>query len=266
MTISEEDTVSNTEKKFLTGLPSLDQKLGMELSLDKGIPNGSIIMVHTPPSSNLPTLFIQRVLLNFVEQSPDHVVFYLYSSRPKNQILREFHAYNWNVEKYENQQWFWENMYQVSSPHRASSARIGNIEIKRKTYIKRVYRRIEQIQQMKEIIPFTCIDNLLWMKEEQLDENPSMVIEFLRDIQNYVNEIGGVHFFIVPKGILNPVAENIIEATVQGIFDFDREIRGNKVRDFFFIAKMVGLSYISETLEVAPSEEQGFRIESTSKI
>ena len=257
---------ATTEKKFLTGLPSLDQKLGMEMSIDKGIPNGSVIMVHTPPSSNLPTLFIQRVLLNFVEQDPKHVVFYLYSSRPKIQIIREFEAYNWKVEPYENKQWFWENMYQLSSPHRASSARIGNIDIKRKTFIKRVYRRIEQIQQMKDIVPFTCIDNLLWMKEEQLDENPSAVIKFLREILDYVNKIGGIHFLIIPKGILNPVTENIIEATVQGIFDFEREIRGNKVRDYFFIAKMVGLSYVSETLEVAPSEEQGFRIESTSKI
>ncbi len=254
------------ERKYLTGLRSLDQKLGMEFSHEKGIPNGTIILVNAPPSSNLPTLFVQRILLNLVEQDPNNIVFYLYSSRPRSQIVREFHSYNWDVERFENSQWFWENMYKVSSPHKASSSRIGNIDIRRKTYIKRLFHRILQIHQSRGHTPFTCIDNLLWMKEELLDEDPASVIEFLKHIQDYVDAVGGIHFLLLPKGILNPVAERILEATVQGIFDFKREIRGNRVRDYFVISKMVGLSYVSETLEVSPSEEQGFRIESTAKI
>ena len=254
-----------SDKRHLTGLVSLDQKLGMEFSDVKGIPDGSLILVEVPPSASIPLLFVQRILLNWATNENNYI-FYMFSSRPKILIQRELNAYKWSTAEYENKNWFWQDMRQVTTTHRASSSRVGAIDIKRKTYTKNVFKTMEQYKKEKGITPFSIIDDLLWMKEELLDENPSEVMEFLKDLLDLIQRLGGVHFFVLPNGILNHVVENILEAFSQGIFRFSREIRGAKLRDFLTITKLTGVAFVSEELEVTPSEKLGFQIESTRKI
>ena len=244
---------------------SLDQKLGMEFSDVKGIPDGTLILVKVPPSASIPLLFVQRILLNWATNENNYI-FYMFSSRPKTLIQRELNAYNWSTSEYEGRNWFWQDMRQVTTTHRASSTRVGAIDIKRKTYTKHIFKSMEQYKKEKGIIPFSIIDDLLWMKEELLDENPSEVMGFLKDLLDLIQVIGGVHFFMLPNGILNPVVERILEAFSQGIFNFTRDIRGAKLRDFLTITKLTGVAFVSEELEVTPSETLGFQIESTRKI
>ena len=71
---------------ILTGIRSLDQKLGMELATRRGIPQGSFILVSYPPGTVIPTLFIQRILLNWAQQSANNVIFYVHSSRPYDHV------------------------------------------------------------------------------------------------------------------------------------------------------------------------------------
>lgn len=113
---------------------------------------------------------------------------------------------------------------------------------------------------------FSVVDNLLWIKEEELDEKPDALIEFLKDLTDLILQIGGVHFLLLEKDIINPVAERLIMSNVQGIFDFSRGQKGAKTVDRFSISKLVGLAFISENMEISPSETLGFIIESTGAI
>lgn len=258
---------SNSRQTLIkTGIRTLDQKLGMELSLKKGIPQGSLVLVFYPSETVIPLLFVQRILLNWAKDKVNNAVFYVHSSKPIDLVLRAYEAYGWDARKYMDESMFFENMYDLSSPSIASSSKLGRIEVKRKTFAKRILKKMEHFHENQNKICFSVFDDLLWMKEDQLDENPNALIIFLKDTVRLLTKIGGVHFFLLPKQVLEPIAERIIMNSVQVIFDFSRSITGSRIQDNFAITKLMGVAFKAELLELTPSEEEGFKIESTSKI
>ncbi|MHA1303283.1 MAG: hypothetical protein ACTSQE_00345 [Candidatus Heimdallarchaeaceae archaeon] len=248
-----------------TGIRSLDQKFGMELASKAGIPSGSVIVVSYPASSVIPILFVQRILLNWAQKSDYNRVFYVHSSKPYNLIERSYAAYNWNIEEYKDKSFFFENMYDMTSST-TTSIKLGRIEVKRRTYVKRIVEKILHVKETQKKNCFSVFDDLLWLKEDKLDDDHNALIIFLKELIKMFSEIGGVHFFLLPQNIINPVAEQIILNYAQGIFHFSRARVGSMLRDTFTISKLMGVAYISEVLDVTPSEEEGFKIESTSKI
>lgn len=260
--------VSNPSGKvFPTKIQALDQLLGRDFSEDNGFPDGSMVLIQIPPNTNLGTLFAQKILLNFLDQFPDSRGFYFHSSKPRPQLLKSFEAYNWNIKPLIDQGRFeLIDMWTITSSHTASSSKIGKIDIKRKTFLKQTYQKILQIHRNGGIDCFSVVDDLLWLKENDLDQRPSKVLEFIKDILDIIFHIGGVHFFILPKGILNDVSERLIMNYSTGLIDFDTEFRGNNLQHLFYIAKLAGISLQSEILEISPSTDGGFRIESTTKV
>jgi hypothetical protein len=109
-------------------------------------------------------------------------------------------------------------------------------------------------------------DDLLWMKEDRLDEDSSDLISFIKSTILSFTKIGGVHFFLLPQDVLDPVAERIIMNAAQGIFHFTRNTVGSRIKDTFAITKLMGVAFVSENLDITPSETEGFKIESTAKI
>ncbi|MFV2014231.1 MAG: RAD55 family ATPase, partial [Candidatus Heimdallarchaeota archaeon] len=252
---------------YSTGLQALDQRLGSDFAEEKGIPAGSIVLILAPPESNLSTLFAQKVILNLLESTPNSRAYYMHSSRPRHVLEKEFHAYNWDVNKYvREKKWEFIDMWHITSSHVASSSKIGKIDIKRKTYLKQAYLKILQLLETENLRSFSVVDNLLWLKEDNFDENSSKLLDFFKELSDLINQIGGVHFFVLPKGILDNVAQNLISSIVSGIIEFDREISGNRSRDRLTVAKMMGVAYKSEILDITPDEQEGLRIESTGKI
>lgn len=251
---------------ILTGIRSLDQKLGMELATRRGLPQGSFILVSFPSDTVIPTLFIQRIVLNWAQQSDDNVIFYIHSSRPYDHVERSFKAYNWDVKPYEGKNWFFENMFDLSSSAMTSALKLGKIEIKRKTYVNRILDRMLHVKETQNKQCFSVFDDLLWMKEDRLDEDSNELITFLKNTIMSFSKIGGVHFFLLPQGILDPVAERIIMNAAEGIFHFTRSSVGSRIKDTFAITKLMGVAFVSETLDLTPSEAEGFKIESTAKI
>ncbi|OLS27364.1 MAG: hypothetical protein HeimC2_12010 [Candidatus Heimdallarchaeota archaeon LC_2] len=252
---------------YSTGLLSLDQRLGSDFAEEKGIPAGSIILILSPSNSNLSTLFVQKVLLNLIENEENSRAHYLHSSRPQHILVKEFKAYNWDIEKHQqSKKWEFIDMWHITSSHVASSSKIGKIDIKRRTYLKQAYIKILQLQESDRAKCFSVVDNLLWLKEDNFDEDSSKLLDFFKEISDIITNIGGVHFFVLPKGILDPVAENLISSIVTGIIEFDRLIRGNRNQDRLSITKMMGIAYKSELLDITPDENEGLRIESTAKI
>jgi hypothetical protein len=252
--------------KHKTGIVSLDNRLGMTYSDDKGIPDKSLILVHSPADSNMATLLIQRILTNLCERDENNFIFYIHSSRPKTLIMRDFTAYNVDIKPFVGKRWLFKDMYGLSGSIRASSSKIGKIDIRRKTYIKHIFKDMVHISKNQNKQCFSVVDNLLWIKEEVLDEKPDALIEFLKDLTDLILQIGGIHFLLLEKDIINPVAERLIMSSVQGIFDFSKGKKGTKTVDTFRISKLVGLAFISETMEISPSETLGFMIESTGAI
>ncbi len=248
-----------------TGIRSLDQKFGMELSSKRGIPSGSVIVVSYPASSVIPLLFVQRIVLNWAQRLDFNRVFYVHSSKPFNLIEQSYQAYNWDISPYKDKSFFFENMYDMDSST-TTSIKIGKIEVKRKTYVKRIVEKMLHVKETQKKHCFSVFDDLLWIKEDKLDDDPNSLISFLKQLIQMFSKIGGVHFFLLPQNILNPVAEQIILNYVQGIFRFTRDRVGSMLRDTFVISKLMGVAYISEVLDVSPSEEEGFKIESTGKI
>jgi len=248
-----------------TGIRSLDQKLGMEMSSRKGLPQGSLILVRYPSETVIPTLFIQRILLNWAQNS-DNVIFYVHSSRPYSHILNSFNAYEWDVKPFEGKNWYFENMFDLSSSSMASSLKLGKIEVKRKTYVKKIIDRMLHVKENQKKQCFSVFDDLLWMKEDRLDEDSNALITFLKGTIMSLTKIGGVHFFLLPQDVLDSVAERIIMNAAQGIFDFSRSTVGSKIKDTFAITKLMGVAYVSENFDLTPSESEGFKIESTAKI
>ena len=248
-----------------TGIRSLDQKLGMEMSSRKGLPSGSLILVSYPSETVIPTLFIQRILLNWAQKS-NNVIFYVHSSRPYNHVLNSFKAYEWDVKPFEGKNWYFENMFDLSSSSMASSLKLGKIEVTRKTYVKKVIDRMLHVKENQKKHCFSVFDDLLWMKEDRLDEDSNDLITFLKGIIQSFTEIGGIHFFLLPQGVLDPVAERIIMNAAQGIFYFSRSTVGSRIKDTFAITKLMGVAFVSENLDLTPSEVEGFKIESTAKI
>ena len=251
---------------ILTGIRSLDQKLGMELATRRGIPKGSLILVSYPPGTVIPTMFIQRILLNWAQESPDNVVFYVHSGRPYDHVQSSFKAYNWDVTPYEGKNWYFENMFDLSSSSMTSALKLGKIEVKRKTYVNRILDRMIHVKESQKKQCFSVFDDLLWMKEDQLDEDSNALITFIKSTIMSFTKIGGVHFFLLPQGVLEPVAERIIMNSAQGIFHFTRNTVGSRIKDTFAITKMMGVAFVSENLDITPSETEGFKIESTAKI
>ncbi|MCE7742477.1 MAG: hypothetical protein GOP50_08440 [Candidatus Heimdallarchaeota archaeon] len=251
---------------ILTGIRSLDQKLGMEMAKRRGIPQGSFILVSYPSGTVIPTLFIQRILLNWAKQSPDNVIFYVHSSRPYDHVQNSFQAYNWDVSPYEGKNWYFENMFDLSSSAMTSSLKLGKIEVKRKTYVNRILDRMIHVKESQKKQCFSVFDDLLWMKEDRLDEDSSALITFIKSAIMKFTKIGGVHFLLLPQGILDPVAERIIMNAAQGIFHFTRNTVGSRIKDTFAITKLMGIAFVSENLDITPSETEGFKIESTAKI
>lgn len=252
---------------YSTGLMSLDQRLGSDFAEHKGIPAGSIVLILAPSNSNLSTLFAQKVLLNLIEGQENSRAHYLHSSRPKHILTKEFRAYNWNVEQFEqSKKWEFIDMWHITSSHVASSSKIGKIDIKRRTYLKQAYIKILQLQETDKAKCFSVVDNLLWLKEDNFDENSSKLLDFFKEISDLITNIGGVHFFVLPKGILDPIAENLISSIVTGIIEFDRLSIGNRNQDRLAITKMMGVAYKSEILDITPDDKEGLRIESTGKI
>ncbi len=251
---------------ILTGIRSLDQKLGMELATRRGIPQGSVILVSYPPGTVIPTLFIQRILLNWAQQSANNVIFYVHSSRPYDHVQNSFRAYNWDVSPYEGKNWYFENMFDLSSSSMTSALKLGKIEVKRKTYVNRILDRMLHVKESQNKHCFSVFDDLLWMKEDRLDEDSTELISFMKNTIIHFTKIGGVHFFLLPQGVLEPVAERIIMNSAQGIFHFSRNTVGSRIKDTFAITKMMGVAFVSENLDITPSEAEGFKIESTAKI
>ena len=248
-----------------TGIRSLDQKLGMEMSARHGIPSGSVIVVSYPASSVIPLLFVQRILLNWAQKTDLNRVFYVHSSKPFELVKQSYTAYNWDIMSVKDKSFFFENMYDMASST-TTSLKIGRIEVKRRTYVKRIIEKIMHVKETQKKNCFSVFDDLLWLKEDQLDDDHNTLISFMKEIIQMFSKIGGVHFFLLPQNILNPVAEQIILNYAQGIFYFTRDRIGSRLRDTFSISKLMGVAYISEILDVSPSEEEGFKIESTSKI
>ena len=251
---------------ILTGIRSLDQKLGMELATRRGIPQGSFILVSYPPGTVIPTLFIQRILLNWAQQSANNVIFYVHSSRPYDHVQNSFKSYNWDVSPYEGKNWYFENMFDLSSSSMTSALKLGKIEVKRKTYVNRILDRMLHVKESQNKQCFSVFDDLLWMKEDRLDEDSTELIAFMKSTIMHFTKIGGVHFFLLPQGVLEPVAERIIMNSAQGIFHFSRNAVGSRIKDTFAITKMMGIAFVSENLDITPSEAEGFKIESTAKI
>lgn len=251
---------------ILTGIRSLDQKLGMELATRRGIPEGSLILVSYPPGTVIPTMFIQRILLNWAQQSADNVIFYVHSGRPYDHVKSSLQAYNWDVKPYEGKNWYFENMFDLSSSSMTSALKLGKIEVKRKTYVNRILDRMIHVKETQKKQCFSVFDDLLWMKEDELDEDSKALIVFLKSTIMNFTKIGGVHFFLLPQGVLEPVAERIIMNSAQGIFHFTRNTVGSRIKDTFAITKMMGVAFVSENLDITPSEVEGFKIESTAKI
>ena len=249
-----------------TGIRSLDQKLGLELSSRKGIPTGSMIVISYPSETVIPKLFVQRILLNWAQDVERNIVFYIHSALPFELVKRSFQAYRWNIEPFINKSLFFEDMYNLRSATMGTALKLGRIEIRRRTYVKKIIERMKHVKKTQNKNCFSLFDDLLWMKEDELDEDPTALILFLKDMVRSFTEIGGVHFLLLPQDILDPVAERIIMNAAQGIFYFSRNTVGSKIKDNFAITKLMGVAYISETLELTPSEVEGFKIESTSKI
>jgi KaiC/GvpD/RAD55 family RecA-like ATPase len=252
---------------YSTGLQALDQRLGSDFADEKGIPAGSMVLILAPPESNLSTLFAQKVILNLLENQSNSRAYYMHSSRPRRILEKEFKAYNWDIDKYVQQRkWEFIDMWHITSSHVASSSKIGKIDIKRKTYIKQAYLKILQLLETEKGRSFSVVDNLLWLKEDNFDEESSKLLDFFKELSDIINQIGGVHFFVLPKGILDTVAENLISSIVNGIIEFDRTVSGNRTQDRLMVAKMMGVAYKSEILDITPDDQEGLRIESTGKI
>ena len=253
---------------YSTGLTVLDQKLGGRFSEDKkGIPAGSLVLIHSPPESNLGTLFAQKVILNLLDEYDNSMAYYMHSSRPQHIINKELNAYKWDISTYQAQnRWKYVDMWDITSSHVASSSKIGKIDIRRKTYLKQAFKKMQVDKQGNNFICFSVIDNLLWLKEDEFDEQSSKLLKFFKELTDIVLEVGGVHFFVLPKGILVETAENIIISIVNGIIEFSRAVIGNKNQDRISIIKMMGVSYESEILDITPDQSVGLRIESTGKL
>ncbi len=249
-----------------TGIRTLDQKLGMEMSSRRGIPNGSLILVSYPSDTVIPKLFIQRILLNWAKKTQENVIFYVHSSTPYDSVLKSFQAYGWDVSPYEGKNWYFENMFDLTSSAMSSTLKLGKIEVRRRTYAKKILDRMIHVKETQKKQCFSIFDDLLWMKEDRLDEDASALIAFLKNTLISLAKLGGVHFFLIPQGILDTVAERIIMNAAQGIFYFTRNSVGSRIKDTFAITKLMGVAYVSETLDITPSETEGFKIESTAKI
>lgn len=253
---------------YQTGLPVLDQRLGGEFSTDEaGLPGGSLILIHAPPETNLGTLFAQRIVMNLIDNTPNGRAFFMHSSRPQHIVRKEFKAYNWDVETYESQgKWEFIDMWHITSSHVASSSRIGKIDIRRKAYLKQAFRRILQVHQTENITCFSVVDNLLWLKEDDFDQEPSKLLDYFKELIDIIVQIGGIHFLVLPKEILSTTAEKTIMSIMNGIFDFSRSIIGSRNQDQLAIVKMMGINYKSDILDITPDRQVGLRIESTGKI
>ena len=251
---------------ILTGIRTLDQKLGMEMSSRKGIPNGSLILVSYPSDTVIPKLFIQRILLNWAKKTKENVVFYVHSSTPYDSVRKSFQAYGWDVSPYEGKNWYFENMFDLTSSTMSTTLKLGKIEIRRRTYAKKIIDRMIHVKESQNKQCFSVFDDLLWMKEDRLDEDAAALITFLKNTLMSLSRLGGVHFFLIPQEVLDPVAERIIMNAAQGIFYFTRNSVGSRIKDTFAITKLMGVAYVSQTLDITPSETEGFKIESTAKI
>jgi len=259
--------VTEEFKLYPTGLKALDQRLGSEMNDDNGIPGGSLIILHYPPTSDLGALFATKILLNFIDQNEGSKGFYLHSSRPRHILERQFKAYHWDINPIvESGSWNWIDMWKITASHAAASSKIGQIDIRRKTYLKQAFANMQRIKTTTGTQCFSVVDNLLWLKEEDLDLRASKILEFFKEVLDYIFEIGGVHFFLLPKGILNEIAERLILNSATGIVDFKTELVGNDMKDHFSIAKMSGITFKSEIMEITPSMDGGFRIESTGTV
>lgn len=264
--------MSRTERPsdiyYSTGETILDQKLGGRFSEEqKGIPAGSIVLIYGPPESNLSTLFAQKMLLNLLDTNPNSRAYYLHSSRPQHIIVKEFEAYNWDIEDYKkDNRWKFVDMWDITSSHVASSSKIGKIDIRRKTYLKQAFRKMASDFITDGVICFSVTDNLLWLKEDEFDKSASKLLEFFKELTDLIVKVGGVHFLVLPKGILVETAQNIIISMSNGIIEFSRDIIGNKNQDKISIVKMMGVSYESEVLDITPDQSVGLRIESTGKL
>jgi archaellum biogenesis ATPase FlaH len=191
----------------------------------------------------------------------------MHSSRPQHVIRKEFQAYNWNVTPFENEdKWEFIDMWHITSSHVASSSRIGKIDIRRKSYLKQAYNRILQVKETDNSHCFSVVDNLLWLKEDDFDNEPSRLLDYFKELTDIIDEIGGVHFLVLPKGILSDTAEKIIMSIMNGIFDFSRTVVGNRNQDQLSIMKMMGITYQSDIMDITPDSQLGLRIESTGKI
>ena len=261
------DVNPGSEKKYLTGLQPLDLRLGMEGAETRGLPSGSLILLHYPASSELGSLFAMKLLYNFLVSVPNSQAFYMHSAKPKELLLRQFISYGWNFETFINSGRFnLVDMWEITASHAASSSKIGEIDIRKKTYLKQAYNKMILQRKNSKNDYFSVVDNLLWMKEEEIDSQPSQLMGFFKDISKMIFKIGGVHFWLLPKGTLEKVAERLIMSSVTGIIDFETTQVGNAMRDHFHISKMSGIIFTSEILEITYSMDEGFRIESTGKV
>jgi len=263
-----DETQETADIYYSTGMTVLDQRLGGETRSEAvGIPSGSLVLIHAPPETNLGTLFAQKILMNLLENIPNARGYYMHSSRPQHVVRKEFSAYNWDISELENtSRWEFIDMWHITSSHVASSSRIGKIDIRRKSYLKQAFRRMLQVQQTEGIPTFSVVDNLLWLKEDDFDQSPSKLLDYFKELTDLVVELGGVHFLVLPKDILDNTAEKIIMSIMNGIFNFDRTVVGSKNQDQFSVIKMMGVTYKSDILDITPDQDVGLRIESTGKI
>lgn len=252
---------------FPTGIFALDQHLGGDMYDVNGIPDSSLILIQAEPSSDIGTLFATKVFINLLRNNAESDGYYLHSSKPQHMLKREFKAYNWKIDDLVQEgRWNFIDMWNITTTLAASSSKIGQIDIRRKTYLKHAYERMLQLKKTSNRYCFSVVDNLLFLKEENLDLRASKIQDFFKEILDLIFQLGGVHFFILPKGILSDIAERLIMSAATGLIDFKFEMQGTKKQNLFHIAKMNGIAFQSEMMEITPALDGGFRIESTGKI
>ena len=216
-------------KLLKTGIAGFDEFVG------GGLPEGNTILLLGEAGIGNLTFACHIAYNRVLEGKP---VTYVLVGKSIVEVERELEAFNWKIQQYVDKG-LWKFLEKFD-------------DIEKFTVL------VEEMEEGSWLI-FDSLSDIL------LVEKPTKVAEFLKKLSLYAKKFGGIHFFVLDKGMFKPRVEALIQHFVDGVIVFDFEVRGMAAIRYFVVKKMVG-KVIPQDLIVFSMNENGIIIETATRI
>ncbi|MBU7022590.1 MAG: MEDS domain-containing protein [Theionarchaea archaeon] len=238
---------------------------GFDIIMDKGLPDGTTIILHGPPGTGI-RVFGQQFIYSGLQLGAQCI--YFTSERSSSEIKDDMKFYDWDVDKYvEKKQLTFIDAYTTRYEKSYSQdldifkELVWDVGASNQLRLA-LSKHLEQMTGQKGSEIRCMIDSLSSLFRT---ENPEDVIDLFEIIQMDAKKYGGIYLFILDKGVHDERLVNTLLYLADGIFDFSTRERGSELEHVMRVQKLKNMIFSTKLIPYIISQE-GVVVETTERI